>query len=64
MPPCGGSLLGRETYESFASVWQGKSGDPYTDQINRMAKYVVSSTLHEAAWGNTAVIAADPAGEV
>jgi hypothetical protein len=26
-------------------VWQSRSGDPYTDRINTMPKYVVSTTL-------------------
>lgn len=61
---CDAVLLGRETYESFASVWEGRSGDPYTDQINSMQKYVVSPTLGETSWENSTVIARDPAAEV
>jgi dihydrofolate reductase len=61
---CDAVLLGKETFESFASVWEGQSGDPYTDQINRMTKYVVSSTLAEPSWENSTVITGDPAAEV
>lgn len=61
---CDAVLLGRHTYDSFASVWQGRSGDPYTDQINSMTKYVVSSTLDEAKWNNTTVIAGDAVAEI
>lgn len=56
---CDAVLLGRQTYESFASVWQGNSGDPYTDKMNSMAKYVVSSTLKDPDWANTTVINTD-----
>lgn len=61
---CDTVLLGRHTYESFASVWQGNTGDPYTDQMNRMAKYVVSSTLDAPDWNNTTVINGDVIAEV
>lgn len=56
---CDAVLMGRETYAGFAEVWQGRSGDPYTDQMNGMAKYVVSSTLREPTWQNTVVINGD-----
>lgn len=56
---CDGVLLGRDTYHSFASVWQGRSGDPYTDKMNGVSKYVVSSTLDKADWENTTVISGD-----
>ncbi|MEV4174309.1 dihydrofolate reductase family protein [Nonomuraea sp. NPDC049709] len=49
-------LLGRETYEGFAQVWPGRSGDPYTDRINSMPKYVASTTLKDAdAWNGTLI---------
>ena len=39
---CDALLMGRRTYEGFAPVWPTRSGDPYTDRINTMPKYVVS----------------------
>jgi len=45
-------------------VWEGKSGDPYTDQMNGMAKYVVSSTLDQPTWNNTTVISGDVVAEI
>ncbi|SEG91713.1 Dihydrofolate reductase [Nonomuraea solani] len=49
-------LLGRETYEGFAEAWPGRSGDPYTDHINSMPKYVASTTLKSAdAWNGTLI---------
>ena len=50
---CDAVLMGRRTYEGFAPVWPTRSGDPYSDQINSMRKYVVSSTLRDPEWNNT-----------
>jgi dihydrofolate reductase len=41
-------------------VWPTRSGDPASDQINSMRKYVVSSTLRDPEWNNTTVIDEDP----
>jgi dihydrofolate reductase len=56
---CDAVLMGRRTYESFAPAWQARSGDPYSDRINTMPKYVVSTTLEEPEWANTTVISRD-----
>jgi len=61
---CDAVLMGKHTYESFASVWQSRSGDPLTDRMNAMSKYVVSSTLGTATWNNTTVIRGDPVAEI
>lgn len=52
-------LMGRRTYEGFAPVWMSRSGDPFSDRINSMAKYVVSPTLRNPEWNNTTVIRSD-----
>ena len=52
--------MGRHTYDGFAPVWSGRSGDPYTDRINAITKYVVSTTLTDPQWENTTVIDHDP----
>jgi dihydrofolate reductase len=57
-------LMGRRTYEGFAPVWPTRSGDPLSDHINAMPKYVVSSTLSDPEWHNTTVISGDPIEEV
>jgi dihydrofolate reductase len=57
-------LMGRHTYDVFAAVWPTRSGDPYSDKINTMPKYVVSSTLKDPEWANTTVIADDVAGRI
>ena len=48
-------LLGRATYEGFVQAWPERSGDPYTDRINAMPKYVASHTLTDATWNSTII---------
>ena len=53
----GGLLLGRRTYEDFHSFWTKQKSNPYTDQLNRGQKYVVSKTLKEPLpWMNTTLL--------
>ena len=61
---CDAVLMGRRTYEGFAPVWQTRSGDPYSDRINTMPKYVVSTTLTDPDWPNTTVISSDVAERI
>jgi dihydrofolate reductase len=56
--------MGRHTYDGFAPVWPTRSGDPISDHINAMPKYVVSSTLTDPDWHNTSVISGDPVAEI
>ena len=57
-------LLGRVTYEGFASAWPTMSGDPFSDKFNSMPKYVVSSTLKKADWNNSTILKGDVVEEV
>ena len=59
----GALLMGRRTYEIFAQQWPATPGE-YAEHLNRMPKYVFSSTLSEVAWNNTTVISGDVATEV
>ena len=61
---CDAVLMGRRTYESFAPAWQARSGDPFSDRMNAMAKYVVSTTLTDPDWTNTTVISGDVADRI
>lgn len=61
---CDAVLMGRHTYDGFAAVWPARSGDPYSDRINTMAKYVVSSTLVRPEWNNTTIISGDVPAEI
>jgi dihydrofolate reductase len=58
-------LLGRKTYEGFAAAWPTRDrSDPFTDKINSMPKYVVSSTLTDPEWENSTVLSGDPVESV
>ena len=61
---CDAVVMGRRTYEGFAPVWPTRSGDPYSDRINTMPKYVVSTTLRDPEWANTHVIGGDVVAEL
>jgi dihydrofolate reductase len=53
----GALLLGRATYEGFASAWPGRTDEMgFADKINSTKKYVVSDTLKTADWNNTEII--------
>jgi dihydrofolate reductase len=56
-------LLGRVTYQAFASAWPSVKGE-FGDKFNNMPKYVVSSTLEKAEWNNTTVLKGDVVKEV
>ncbi|MGH3158671.1 MAG: dihydrofolate reductase family protein [Streptosporangiaceae bacterium] len=50
-------LLGRVTYEGFASAWPSRSDQAgFAQKMNDMPKYVVSSTLVDPSWNNTTVL--------
>lgn len=51
-------LLGRVTYEGFAAAWPSMTGE-FADKLNRMPKYVVSSTISHGSWNNTTVLSGD-----
>ena len=53
---CDAVLMGGATYPAMATAWMARSGDPFSDRINTMTKYVVSSTLRDPEWTNTTVI--------
>jgi dihydrofolate reductase len=57
-------LLGRQTYEGFAAAWPNMNEDPFGQKMNSMRKYVVSSTLTEASWTNSTILAGDLVEEV
>jgi dihydrofolate reductase len=58
-------LLGRRTYEGFASFWPRQADNPYTEALNRAEKYVVSTTLTEPLpWQNSTLLDGDAAESV
>ncbi|HTE27709.1 dihydrofolate reductase family protein [Flavitalea sp.] len=51
-------LLGRKTYEIFASHWP-YADDPISETFNRITKYVVSGKGLELTWKNAVLITGD-----
>ncbi len=50
-------LLGRVTHGGFAAAWPGRTDEQgFADRMNSLPKYVVSTTLSEAAWDNSHII--------
>jgi dihydrofolate reductase len=54
-------LFGRVTFEQMRGYWPNQTDDTtgVTDYLNRVTKYVVSSTLTDPAWEHTTVLPAD-----
>lgn len=59
-------LLGRKTYEIFASYWPHfePADDSLATRLNSMPKYVVSRTLDAVGWQNSTLLAGDVAEAV
>ncbi|GAB3749574.1 dihydrofolate reductase family protein [Microlunatus parietis] len=51
-------LLGRQTFEDFRGYWPHQTADStgITEHLNRVPKYVVSSTLTDPAWEHSTVL--------
>lgn len=58
-------LLGRVTYQEWASYWPNTTEDAdFASFINNIPKYVVSTTLDSAEWQNSTLINGDLAGAI
>jgi dihydrofolate reductase len=57
-----GFLVGRRTFEDLRGYWPHLSEDPtgISDYLNRVRKYVVSSTMTDPQWQNSTVLSGDP----
>jgi dihydrofolate reductase len=51
-------IIGRKTYELFVGYWPTATG-PDAEILNRLPKYVVSTTLDEVSWKNGHLIRED-----
>jgi dihydrofolate reductase len=52
----GALLLGRKTYEGFATSWPKQAGTPFGDRMNQLPKYIVSGSLSTAEWNNSHIL--------
>ncbi len=61
-----GFLTGRRTFEDLRSYWPQLTEDPtgISDYLNRVQKYVVSSTMTDPRWQNSTILSGDPVEEV
>jgi dihydrofolate reductase len=59
-------LAGRQTFEDLRGYWPTAShdGTGITDYLNRVRKYVVSSTMTDPQWENSTILSGDPVEEV
>jgi dihydrofolate reductase len=58
-------LLGRKTYEIFASYWpNAPADDPMAERLNKIPKYVASRTLDNVTWENSTLLTGDVDYEV
>src|SRR5215211_2476511 len=61
-----GFLVGRRTFEDLRGYWPEQSDDStgISDYLNRVQKYVVSSTMTDPQWQNSTVLSGHPVEEV
>jgi len=56
-------LLGRKTYEIFATHWP-YSTEPGAEELNNAKKYVASRTLNQVDWNNSTLLKGDVVQEI
>jgi dihydrofolate reductase len=59
-------LLGRKTFEAFRGYWPAQTDDTtgITAHLNRVPKYVLSTTLEQSGWENTTILRGELTDEV
>ncbi|WP_062993772.1 dihydrofolate reductase family protein [Nocardia anaemiae] len=63
---CDALLFGRHVYEDFAKLYGGdRTHKPmWADRLREIPKYIFSSTLKKAEWGNPTILRGDVTAEV
>ncbi|WP_156690139.1 dihydrofolate reductase family protein [Mycobacterium sp. Marseille-P9652] len=56
-------VFGRRTWQTMATAWPGRAGDPFADRMNEIPKYVASRTLtdDDLDWASSVLLPADDA---
>ena len=58
-------LLGRRTYQDFYAYWPNQTGNPFTELLNNLPKYVASTTLKDPlGWQNSILLKGDVADAI
>jgi dihydrofolate reductase len=52
-------LMGRTGYDEWAAYWPDSTDEPFSSYFNNVPKFVISSSLENAAWNNTTVLRGD-----
>jgi dihydrofolate reductase len=66
MTQTGAMMFGRRTYQDFYESWAHRGdGNPFTEMMNNVQKYVASNTLTEPLpWANSTLLVGDAADSV
>ena len=60
LPGFSALLLGRRTYDMLYDYWPKQTGNPFTEMLTAMPKYVASTTLNEPLpWANSFLLKGD-----
>jgi dihydrofolate reductase len=60
METSGAFLMGRKLYDEWSSYWPEQGPEvPFSEFINTIPKYVLSTTLTDPTWQNTTVLPGD-----
>src|SRR5262249_26804099 len=57
-------LLGRATYEEWATYWPTSTDEPFASFINGVRKHIVSRNLEKIEWANSRLLGGDVESEV
>ncbi|EPG72503.1 riboflavin biosynthesis protein RibD C-terminal domain protein [Leptospira fainei serovar Hurstbridge str. BUT 6] len=62
---CDALLLGRLTYEGFAAAWPSMTDEQgFSERMNGIPKFVVTTTLTKADWNNSTLIKENIVAEI